>query len=99
MLIHTAATSIIRRESDPVWRPTAAGVMAAALSATPALSGVVEAVTKAADSGDDVGTQLLVDAGHENLDGIGIAVEILIVDMLDQLRPADHLALVVEEVR
>ena len=42
--------------------------------------------------------ELLADARHEHFDGVGIAVEILVVDMLDELGPADHLALVVHEV-
>src|SRR5690606_33129693 len=60
--------------------------------------GVVEAVTEATDGRDDFRTQLLADAGDEDLDRVRIAVEILIVDMLDQFGAADHLALVVHEV-
>src|SRR6185503_1917710 len=58
----------------------------------------LETVTEAADGGDDVGAQFLADARDEYLDGVRIAVEILVVDMLDELGPADHLALVVHEV-
>src|SRR3954463_7440437 len=60
---------------------------------------VLEAVAEAADGGDDVGAELLADAGDEHLDGVRIAVEILIVNMLDQLGAADHLALVVHQIR
>ena len=59
---------------------------------------LLEAVAEAADGGDHVGAELLADAGDEHLDRVGIAVEVLVVDMLDQLGPADHLALVVHQV-
>src|SRR5690606_4742497 len=59
---------------------------------------VVEAVAKSTDGSDHVGTQLLADASDENLDRVRIAVEVLVVDVLDQLGAADHLALVVHEV-
>ena len=58
----------------------------------------LEAVAEAADGGDDVGAELLADAGDEHFDGVRIAVEILVVDMLDQLGAADHLALVVHQI-
>ena len=44
------------------------------------------------------GAELLADARDEHFDGVRIAVEVLIVDMLDEFGPADHLALVVHEV-
>src|SRR5687767_14562334 len=72
--------------SEPTSRPAAG------------LVGVVEAVAKSTDGGDHVGTQLLADAGDEDLDGVGIAVEILVVDVFDQLGAADHLALVMHQV-
>ena len=58
----------------------------------------VEAVAEATNGGDDIGAQLLADARDKDLDRIGIAVKILIVDMFDQLGAADHLALVMEQV-
>src|SRR5690348_16779724 len=72
------------------WRP--------ARSNGPDLRRLFKAVAEAADGGDHVGAELLADARHEHLDRVRIAVEVLIVDMLDQLGPADDLALVVHEV-
>src|SRR3546814_517619 len=63
-----------------------------------AIVGVFEAVAEPADRGDHVLAQLLADARHEHLDRVGIAVEILIVNMLDQLGAAHHLALVVQQI-
>src|SRR6188508_1514701 len=60
--------------------------------------GLLEAVAQAPDGGDDVGPQFLADARHEHLDRVRIAIEILIVDMLDQLGAADDLALVMEQI-
>src|SRR3546814_14411838 len=60
--------------------------------------GVFQRIAEAAAGGDDVGAELLADAGDEHLDRVGIPVEILVVDVLDQLGSADHLALVVNEV-
>src|SRR5436190_4018206 len=54
-----------------------------------------ETVAEAADGGDHVGAELLADARDEHLDRVRIPVEILVVNMLDQLGAADHLALVV----
>src|SRR6478735_12822686 len=101
----------MRRERLPVCRaatsatppPAAsvvgvAGVNAPASLAAAGFVGVVEAVTEATDGGDDIGTQLLADAGDEHLDGIRIAVEVLVVDVLDQLGAGDDLAIVVHEV-
>src|SRR3546814_1823003 len=59
---------------------------------------VVEAVSKSTDGRNHVCAEFLADAGDENLDRVRIAVKILIVDMLDQLGAADHLALVVHEI-
>jgi len=56
------------------------------------------AVAEAADRGDHIRAELLADARDEDFDRVRIAVEILIVDMLDELGPADHLALVVHEI-
>src|SRR3546814_12302449 len=58
----------------------------------------VEAVSEAADCGDDIGPKLLPYAGDENLDRVRITVEILIVDMLDQFGAGNHLALVVKQI-
>src|SRR3954447_24719267 len=67
-------------------------------SSDPSLLRLLEAVAEAADRRDHVSAELFADARHEHLDRVRIAVEILVVDMLDQLRPAYHLPLVVHEV-
>src|SRR3546814_1004704 len=85
--IQAAAITIIRWVSDPrmivLSRPS---------------GGFVEAVSEAADCGDDIGPKLLPYAGDENLDRVRITVEILIVDMLDQFGAGNHLALVVKQI-
>src|SRR3990167_795428 len=60
--------------------------------------GIVEAVTEATDGRYHISAQLLANPGDEDLDRIRIAVEILIVDMLDQFGSADYFALVVHQV-
>src|SRR5215471_5832916 len=47
---------------------------------------------------DHVDAHLLAQASNKHLDRIGIAVEILVVEMLDELRARDHLAHVVHEI-
>src|SRR5688572_17453751 len=59
---------------------------------------ILETVAKATDGRDDIRSKLLADARDEHFDGVGIAVEVLIVDMLDQFGAADDLALVVHQV-
>ena len=44
---------------------------------------LLEAIAEASDGGDHIGTELLPDARDKHLDRIRIAVEILVVDMLD----------------
>src|SRR3954451_15078588 len=44
---------------------------------------ILEAVAEAADGGDDVWPQFLADAGDEHFDRVRVAVEILVVNMLD----------------
>src|SRR5690606_37723012 len=83
---------------SPADAASLAALTAMASLAAAGLVGVVEAVAKSTDGGDHVGTQLLADAGDENLDRVRIAVEILVIDVLDQLGSADHLALVVHQV-
>src|SRR5690606_1029953 len=108
--IRPAAISSIRRDRLPVWlepagaasplaeAPAGGAAAAGGSGAAAGLVGVVEAVTEATDGGDHVSTQLLADAGDEDLDGVRIAVEVLVVDVLDQFGAADHLALVVHQV-
>src|SRR5262245_42886857 len=55
-------------------------------------------VTKPAHSLDDVDAELPADAADKHLDGVGVAIEVLIVEMLDQLAARDHAAGVVHEI-
>src|SRR4029079_11237491 len=50
---------------------------------------VREAVAEPADSLDEIDGKLLAQASDEHLDGVGVAVEILLVEMLDQLGARD----------
>src|SRR5665647_737813 len=47
---------------------------------------------------DDVDVKLLADAADEHFDGIGVAVEILVVEMLDQFGARHHAPGVVHEI-
>src|SRR5215813_8271434 len=62
------------------------------------ISGRRQTITEATDGGDVVGAELLAQAADEHLDRVRLAIEILVVDVLDQLRAGDDLALVVHEV-
>src|SRR5712691_1386803 len=57
-----------------------------------------EQIAEPAHGLDDVDAELLADAADENFDGVGIAVEILIVEMLDQLAARYHAAAVMHEI-
>src|SRR5436190_326851 len=57
-----------------------------------------QAVAEAADGLDPVGADLLAHAADEHLDGVGVAVEVLVVQVLDQLGATDHPALVHDQV-
>src|SRR5437667_10960513 len=48
---------------------------------------------------DDVDVQLLADASDEYFDGIGVAVEILIIEMLDQFGARHYAPGVVHQIR
>src|ERR1700730_9382063 len=56
-------------------------------------------ITEAAHGLDDLDAELLANAADEHLDGVGIAVEILIVEMLDQFGARYHAARMVHQVR
>ena len=45
-----------------------------------------------------IDTELLADAADEDLDGVGVAVEILVVEMLDQLGARHHAAGMVHQI-
>ncbi len=55
-------------------------------------------VAEAAHRLDQIAAELAPDAPDKHLDRIGIAIEILIVEMLDQLGAGDDAALVVHEI-
>src|SRR5580693_5991599 len=60
--------------------------------------GRAEEIAQTADGLNHVDTELLADAADEHLDGIGVAVEILVVEMLDQLGARDHASGVVHQI-
>src|SRR5690606_26531182 len=74
------------------------GFTGAAGRASPSRLRLAYPVTHAAHRLDHVDAHLLAQATDEHLDRIGIAVEILVVQMLDQFRARHHLAHVVHEV-
>src|SRR5262245_61119294 len=55
-------------------------------------------VTKPAHGLDDIDAELPADTADEDLDGVGVAIEVLIVEMLDQLAARDHAAGVMHEI-
>src|SRR5262245_16610870 len=57
-----------------------------------------EAVAEPANGLDHVGGNFLAQAADEHLDGVGVAVEVLLVEVLDQLAARDHTLVVVHEV-
>src|SRR5688500_4847714 len=61
-------------------------------------SRLLERITQPADGRDHIRSELLPDARDENLDRVGIAVEILVVNMLDQLGTGNDLALVMHQI-
>src|SRR5665213_1554100 len=57
-----------------------------------------DAIAKPADCLDDVRRHLLAQPADENLDRVRVAIEVLIVEMLDQLSAGDDPIAVVHEV-
>ena len=57
-----------------------------------------EQITEAAHGLDHVDAELLADAADEHLDGIEVAVEILVVEMLDQFGARHHAAGVMHQI-
>src|SRR5215475_16014114 len=62
------------------------------------ISGRRQTVAETTDRRDVVGAELLAQAADEHLDRVRLAIEVLVVDVLDQLRARDDLALVVHEI-
>src|SRR3569623_2321853 len=59
-------------------------------ASTPGCSRRGQEIAEAADGLDDVDVELLADAADEDLNGVGVAVEILVVEMLDELGARHH---------
>ena len=57
-----------------------------------------EEIAEPAHGLDHVDAELLADAADEHLDGVGVAVEVLIVEMLDQFGARDHAAGMMHQV-
>src|SRR5215204_5724142 len=54
------------------------------------IAGRREEITETAHGLNDIDVELLADAPDEHLDGIGVAIEVLIVKVLDQFGARDH---------
>src|SRR5271167_4853438 len=54
------------------------------------IGGGREEVPEAAHGLDDLDAEFLADAPDEDLDGVGIAIEVLVVEMLDQFGARHH---------
>src|SRR6516165_191457 len=63
------------------------------------IGGRSQEITEAAHGLDDLNAQLLADTADEHLNGIGIAVEVLVVEMLYQLGTRHHASGMVHQVR
>src|SRR5262249_37667832 len=57
-----------------------------------------EQIAKPAHGLDDIDAELFAHAADEDLDGVGVAIEILVVEMLDQFTARNHAAGMVHEV-
>src|SRR4051794_24963109 len=83
---------------------SASALPPAAISATRRVSDLgfilprSDPIAHAADGLDHVHPELLPQPPYKDFDRVGIAVEILIVEMLGQFRPGNHLARMVHEV-
>src|SRR5262245_49557391 len=62
------------------------------------IGAAAHAIAEAAHRLNHVGRDLLPQAADENLDGVTIAVEVLLVEMLDELRARDDAARVMHQV-
>src|SRR5262252_10934408 len=57
-----------------------------------------EQIAEPAHGLDDIDAELFADAADEHLDGIGVAIEVLVVEMLDQFAARDHTAGMMHEI-
>jgi hypothetical protein len=62
------------------------------------MRGGVDTVAETADRFDQIDAELLAQAADKNLDRIGVAVKILIVEMFRQFGARDHLVGMVHEI-
>src|SRR5690242_14274572 len=62
------------------------------------IGSTAHAVAEAAYGLDHVGRNLLAQAADEHLDGVAVAIEVLLVEMLDQLRARYDAAAVMHEI-
>src|ERR1039457_7088928 len=60
--------------------------------------GGVEQIAETAHGLDDLDPKFLADAADEHFDGVAVAVEILVVEMLDQLGARHHAPAVVHQI-
>src|SRR5450759_5435198 len=60
--------------------------------------GGVKQIAETAHGLDDLDPEFLADAADEHFDGVAIAVEVLIVEVLDQLGARHHAARVVHQI-
>src|SRR5882724_1579615 len=79
-MVHTAAAAIRRDDRD------------SSLSRRAAQFGIFQRIAKPAHRLNKARVQFLAQAADKNLDRIGVAVEILVVEMLHQLGARYHLA-------
>src|ERR1700749_3402553 len=104
----TAERNALDRKKPPATRPNAVQSTAAASSRAAResrLSAILavrfrnfEAIAKATHRLNEIGVQFLAQATDEPLDRIRVAVEILIVKMLDQFGARDDLAAMMREI-
>src|SRR5438105_3196780 len=58
-----------------------------------------EEIAEAAHGLDDVDAKLLADAADKHLDGVAVAIEVLIVEVLDQFGARHHAAGMMHQIR
>src|SRR6185295_5168399 len=82
--VHTAAAAIRRNASE--------------LSLIALGRRIVETIAETAHGLNQIGVELLAQAADKHLDRVGVAIEILLIEMFDQFRARHDLALVMGEI-
>src|SRR5262245_47537624 len=96
----TTSPSTVQIAAPAMSRKVSELVLGISLSALVSdLAGLIQAVAETADGVDHIDTEFLAQTSDEDFDGVRVAVEILIVEMLDQIRARHHLPLMVREKR